>query len=114
MKATTIAALFDTYAVYGATRGFIRAQATSIATQSGTHIGDDQDPLPNDVAEELIADLDEHAEDFERQAPERQAAYDELVRGDSQTISTSSSLLDGWPQGSTADASDPRPTGRGK
>ncbi|MFL0579641.1 hypothetical protein [Dietzia sp. 179-F 9C3 NHS] len=76
----TIASLTNEYCRYGASRRFVRAQAESIAATFEVNLGADTDPLPDEVADELICDLDEQAEQYEESAPERQAAYDDQTR----------------------------------
>lgn len=76
----TIASLFAEYALYGATVGMIRAHAASIAVTHAAHLEGDHDPLPDQVAAELVAELDDHAADFQQQIPARQAAYADEVR----------------------------------
>lgn len=82
----TVSSLYAEYALYGATIGMIHAQAASLAVYYAVHLGGDHDPLPDQVAAELVAELDDHAADFEAQIPARQAACANEVRRNGQII----------------------------
>ncbi|PZT90348.1 MAG: hypothetical protein DI630_31040 [Gordonia sp. (in: high G+C Gram-positive bacteria)] len=76
----TIASLVGEYALYGVTIGMIRSHAASIAVNNAAHLDGDHDPLPADVARQLVVELDVLAADFQSQIPARQAAYEDEVR----------------------------------